>query len=61
MSAINEQSHSMRASKRIRRAPKDVYDNDFEAHEIQDVRETYSFSSRKMIKGQPISSSSSGI
>ena len=25
-------------SKRARRAPKAVYDNDFEAHEIQDVR-----------------------
>ena len=27
-----------RASKRARRAPKAVYDNDFEAHEIQNVR-----------------------
>jgi len=31
-----------RASKRARRAPKAVYDNDFEAHEIQNVRETFS-------------------
>ena len=28
----------MRSSKRARRAPKAVYDNDFEAHEIQNVR-----------------------
>ena len=28
----------VRSSKRARRAPKAVYDNDFEAHEIQNVR-----------------------
>ena len=33
-----------RASKRARRAPKAVYDNDFEAHEIQNVRRERAFS-----------------
>ena len=35
----------VRSSKRARRAPKAVYDNDFEAHEIQNVRRLFVSSS----------------
>ena len=38
----------VRSSKRARRAPKAVYDNDFEAHEIQNVRRLFFVSSSSL-------------